>query len=66
MAGARGAGMDKDKAKKPAPPQKPQPRSDSDPFIPVYDKKPSERTPREIREAIEGDAVLERRDEHSR
>ncbi len=56
--------MEKDKAKTPA--QKPQPRSDSDPFIPVFDKKPSERTPREIREAIEADAILERRDEHSR
>lgn len=58
--------MAKRKTKNPPPAQKPQPRTDSDPFIPVFDKKPSERTPREIREAIEADAMLERRDEHSR
>lgn len=46
-------------------PQKREPQSDSGPEMPVLDKKPSERTPKEIREAIEADAILERRDEHS-
>ncbi len=47
-------------------PGRPAPKTDEDPFIPVFDKPPAERTPREIKEAIEADAVLERRDEHSR
>jgi hypothetical protein len=47
------------------PPRSP-PKTDAAPFEPVYDKPPELRTPREIKEAIETDAVLERRGEHSR
>jgi hypothetical protein len=46
--------------------KKPSPRSDDEPPMPVLDKPPTERTPKEVREAIENDAVLERRGEYSR
>jgi hypothetical protein len=41
-------------------------RADEDAPMPVLDKAPAERTPKEVREAIEHDALLDTRGEHSR
>jgi hypothetical protein len=45
---------------------RPAPTEDSDPAMPVLDKPPAERTPKEIKEAMEHDAWLERQDEPER
>lgn len=41
-------------------------RADSDPFVPALDKRPDERTAKEVREAIEADALSERKGEPQR
>lgn len=41
-------------------------RADSDPFVPALDKRPAERSGKEVREAIEADALSERKGEPQR
>jgi hypothetical protein len=58
--------MKRGPAKKKPSRTKPEPKTDDAPFVPVYDKPPAERSPKEIKQAIESDVLLEWHGEHSR